>query len=274
LLTLALLGGASPASGSITLGQLAPGTSPPTTCPSPLAVDILQPTVTGGNPYYAKEAGTITSWSHNASADLGQSLYLKVYRQVLGSTYLVVGHDGPRTIFPNAVNTFSGFSIDVKPGDVIGLNDGPPSACAFSATGDEFQERMGNLADGTSGSFTPHMGLRANVTAVLNPTNTFTLGGVVRNKRRGSASVRATVPNPGFLSLTGKGVKAAGAGGASAAINIPSASTVTLQIRAAGKRKNTLSKRGKVKLQPAISFTPTGGSPSVQSLSVKLQKKD
>ena len=238
-----------------------------------LAFDVLQPTVTGGNPYYAKEAGTIVAWSHNASADLGQSLYLKVYRQVLGSIYLVVGHDGPRPITPNAVNTFSGFSIEVKPGDVIGLNDGPPSACAFAATGDEIQQRMGNLADGTSGTFAPRTDVRANVTAVLNPTNTFTLSGLVRNSNKGTASVRVTLPNPGFLALTGKGVKTAGASGARAAVNIASPGTITLPIRANGKRSNALHKRGKTKVAPVVSFTPTGGVPSSQTLNVRLRKK-
>ena len=45
---------------SVTIGQLAPGRPRPNCTTSGL--DYLEPSVTGGNLYVAKEAGTITSW--------------------------------------------------------------------------------------------------------------------------------------------------------------------------------------------------------------------
>jgi Ca2+-binding RTX toxin-like protein len=152
------------ASAALTLGQLAPGTSPPGECANPDPFDALQPTVSSGNTYVVPTRGTITSWSHNASADGGQMIALKVFRQVSGLTYRVVGHNGPEEIKPSTINTFSGFSIPVQAGDVIGLNDGPPSACSFQAEGDFLLERNGDLADGEEGTFDSRPG-RLNITA-------------------------------------------------------------------------------------------------------------
>jgi hypothetical protein len=44
-------------------------------------------------------------------------------------------------------------------------------------------------------------------------------------------------------------------------------------IKAKGKKKKQLNQKGKVKLNVAITYTPTGGDPSTQSVKVKLQKK-
>jgi len=40
-----------------------------------------------------------------------------------------------------------------------------------------------------------------------------------------------------------------------------------------GKKRRKLNEKGKVKLNVALSYTPTGGSPQSQSLKVKLKKK-
>ncbi len=45
-----------------------------------------------------------------------------------------------------------------------------------------------------------------------------------------------------------------------------------LTIKAKGKKKGTLNETGKVKLRPKITYTPTGGDPSTQSVKVKLKK--
>jgi hypothetical protein len=262
---------AHPAGASVTLGQLAPGVSPPADCANPSPFDLLQPTVTSGNSYVVPAAGTITSWSHNASADAGQALALKVFRNVSGATYAVVGHDGPRPVTASTVNTFSGLSIPVKPGDVIGLNDGPPSACAFAVPGDSILERPGDLADGASGAFNNRTGVRANVTAALAPTNTFTLGRVTRNKKKGTATLTASLPNPGELTASGSGVKAGGAAVISKAVTAPG--ETKLLIKAKGKKKRKLNETGKVKLNVKVAYTPTGGDPSKQSLKVTLRKK-
>jgi hypothetical protein len=52
-----------------------------------------------------------------------------------------------------------------------------------------------------------------------------------------------------------------------------SARVVKLKIRAKGKQKAILNETGKVKVKPKITYTPTGGDPSTQSIKVKLKKK-
>jgi hypothetical protein len=274
---LLLLASAPPATASGPIGQLPPST-PSAACSSER--DTTQPTVTSGNPYVLPATGgitawTVTSWSTYASADLGQSFTMKIFRQVAGLTYMVVGHDGPRDLTAGALNTFPS-SVAAKPGDVLGLNSGPGmNACNFVVSGDSSLARLGNLADGESGDFgssTPFF--RVNITAVVAPTNTFGFGSVTRNKKRGTATLTVNVPNPGELALSGKGVKTQRAGrGAVASKTVTAAGTVELLIKAKGKKRRKLNKTGKVKVNPKVTYTPTGGDPSTQSKGLKLKKR-
>ena len=43
-------------------------------------------------------------------------------------------------------------------------------------------------------------------------------------------------------------------------------------IKAKGKKKRKLNDTGKVTLNVAVTYTPTGGDPSTQSVKVKLKK--
>jgi hypothetical protein len=44
-------------------------------------------------------------------------------------------------------------------------------------------------------------------------------------------------------------------------------------VKGKGKKRKTLNRTGKVKLNLAITYTATGGEPSTRSLKVKLKKK-
>jgi hypothetical protein len=259
----------SPAGASVTIGQLAPGASPTAFCNFTGALDLLQPTVTSGNGYVVPalpgvNSLVISSWSTNASVGTGQVLTFKVFRPVSGTTYSVVAHDGPRQISPSTVNTFPGLSISVRPGDVIGFqHSGVPTACIFEAGAGEFHlERVGDLADGQAGAFGSD-NQRVNATAIVGPDNRFSIGAVRHNKARGIATITAVIPNPGELTVSGKGVKGATA----------SAGTAKLTIRAKGKKRRTLDRTGKVKLKPLVTYTPTGGDPRSLALKVKLKKR-
>jgi hypothetical protein len=274
---------------STTIGQLAPGTSPPALCVTS-NYDLVQPTVTSGSTYVVPAGGVaITSWSTNAAAGNGQTLAMKVFRKVgQPLTYKAVGHDGPRALAPSKVNTFA-VNIPVQPGDVLGVNDenatAVNNACFFSAPGDLIPELFGNLADGQSGDFSAasDTDARTNVTAVVGfkPSDAFSFGGVKRNTHKGTATLAVDVPGPGTLSLTGKGVRAQRAGReAAASKNVTAAGTVKLKIRAKGKAKHKLNDSGKAKVKAKITYTPNGassgdviGDPSTQTKRVKLIKK-
>jgi hypothetical protein len=272
------LGSASSAAAAVTLGQLAPGSPAQTEC-NMGPFDTLQPTVLDGNTYVVPSTGgvtawTVTSWSHNASTDAGQSLTMKFWRPVSGLTYMAVGHDGPRSMTASTVNTFSGLSIPVRPGDVLGITPNGLGAgnngCRFDVPGESWLFELGNSADGESKLFQNDTDFRANVTAVIHPTNTFTFGKIARNKKKGTATITTNVPNPGDLTASGNGVKASGAAVTSKAVG---AGKAKLTIRAKGKKKRKLNDTGKVKLNTRISYTPTGGTASTQSRKVKMKKK-
>ena len=97
---------------------------------------------------------------------------------------------------------------------------------------------------------------------VSKPSNAFTIGAITRNKKRGTATIPITVPNEGGLAASGKGLRATLSGPPN-----------RLLIRATGKKKRKLNETGKVKLNVAITYTPTGGDPNTQSVNVRLIKR-
>src|SRR5215211_3488662 len=224
-LTLAI--SVSSAAGAVTLGQLAPGSSPPANCANDDPYDALQPTVTTGNSYVVPATvpnWVVTSWSHNASADAGQMLTLKFFRHVSALTYSVVGHNGPRPITASTTNTFSGLRLPVKAGDVLGLNDGPPSACAFTVAGDSVFERFGDLADGDSGAFYARPDVRLNITALIEPdADDDNFGDETQDQCPSDASTQGTCP----AGAGGGGAGGGGGGGGGPADTNPPETKIT-----------------------------------------------
>jgi hypothetical protein len=167
--------------------------------------------------------------------------------------------------------------VPIKIGDYIGLdccNLGVFEQGEFFVTGagavrDEWQP---GLADGAPGRAT----LRTNpyeiaLNAELNPTSTFGLGAITHNMKRGTATIAIKVPNPGAVTVSGRGVRGANAGVTSEQVRAPG--TVRLLIKAKAKEKQKLNSTGKVKVKPKITYTPMGGNPDTQSVKVKLIKR-
>jgi hypothetical protein len=169
LAVLGLLGNASSAAALVTIGQ-----TQETAENCTAGFDWVQPTVTSGNPYVVPAGtptGTITSWSSQANLH-GGAMTMKVFRHVTGTTYRVIGHDGPRPMTASVINTFSGFSIPVQAGDVLGASAGAGlPACIFDATGDAvwLDPLRQDLADGGQAAFQPQANNRLNLIAVVEP---------------------------------------------------------------------------------------------------------
>jgi hypothetical protein len=262
--------GASPAAATVTLGQIAPP-NPPNTCSGP-GSDVVQGPLASGNSYQVKGDGTIISWSTSAQTGPGQQMKLKVFRKTVNpAIYEAVGQDMFRPLAPGVENAFS-VSIPVKAGDVLGNNRIGSVNCVFAATpGDAFLSAFTDLTNGQSGTFSSSPGFRANISAVIEPSNQFELGAVTRNKSKGTAKITVTVPGPGELSVSGKGVKAAGGAGAQAAETVGAPGQVLLPIRAKGAKNQKLKDNGKVELNLGITYTPTGGDPRTTSTKLKLK---
>jgi hypothetical protein len=261
------------AGAAVTIGQTG---TPDITC-SPF--DRVQPTVLAGNSYVVPPtiaSGRITSWSAQGGATPA-TMGMKVFKSLGGLTYQVVGHDGPFPLTPNAQNRFP-TNIAVKAGDILGdFNTATTDPiCTFTATGETYPRFAGGtLSDGSSADFTVFSGdRRLNVSAVIEPTNTFSVGAAALNKKKGTATVPVTVPNPGTLALSGGGSKPQAASGPIAAKAVSAPGTVSLLVKAQGKKKKTkLRTKGKVKVSPTITFTPTDGTARSQTVTIKLQKK-
>jgi hypothetical protein len=259
------LGGASasPARASMTIGQL------PTAAPSPrctVDADYLQPSVTGSNLYIARQAGTITSWSTN-SFNSGATYVFKVFRRTSDpDVFQVIARSEPHSLLPG-LNTVP-VSIPVRSGDMIGVNEsGAPNSCTFVLPGDSVLSHPGDLSDGAAGEFSAVDDVRLNLSAVLVPSNEFTLGTVTRDRRRGSASVTAYFSNPGLVTISGNGLKR------QVARTVAVPGPVLFQIASAGSFKRRLERKGRVTVIPTITFYPSGGEPASKSITVRLRKR-
>ena len=109
---LALAASVSPATASVTIGQVGPPDNP---CSS--GFDWVQPTVTSGNSYVVPSTGGVVSWTVKSwttyGGAAGGSMTMKIWRKVADpATYRAVGHAGPESVTPGgtAGNTFPAIS--------------------------------------------------------------------------------------------------------------------------------------------------------------------
>jgi hypothetical protein len=273
-----LLIAVAPAAGSVTIGQVADPATTISSC-SPNS-DWVQPTVVAGNSYVVPGTGTVTSWTMFGGANPADQITMKVWRAVTGqtNTFQAVGHAGPQTITSGgtAGNTFPA-SVQVQPGDILGFHTGPSfTKCLFAAPGEQYRIFTGNTQDGQSNMFAEPgtTNTRLNVEANFVPDNGFSLTGTRRNKKKGTAILIFALPNPGQLVGAGKGAQvSAAAPGAAGSVPVPNSGPSQLLVKSKGKKKRKLNDTGKVKLNLAVTYTPTGGDPSTQSLKLKLKKK-
>ncbi len=114
------------------------------------------------------------------------------------------------------------------------------------------------------------------------PNNVFTMGKLKLNKKKGTATLTVTVPGAGVLTLTNAAAtKKATASKRKpklvkpATVNATAAGTVKLPVMPTRGGKKVLRKKGKLRIKASVSFTPTGGIASTQSLkgTLKLNQK-
>jgi hypothetical protein len=248
----------------VTIGQL-PASPPPATCAPNF--DYLQPSITGANFYTARQAGTIVSWSTRSSVS-GVAFAFKVFRRTTDPDVFQVIASSPSRNLSTGLNTF-GVNVRVRSGDMIGFHEAgfSNSACTFPIPGDTVLRHSGNLSDGSTANFGAVNGVRLNLSAVLVPDNGFTLGGITHDRKVGTATVTVTTTNPGIVALVGKGLRK----------RIPKtlavAGPVAFQLASAGKTRRRLQRKGRVAVPVTVTFFPTGGDPSTQTINLKLKKK-
>jgi hypothetical protein len=251
------------AGAAVTIGQVAPGPILPDCTSS--NVDYLEPSVTGGTLYVARQAGTITSWTTNSSG-AGAHYVIKVFRRTTDpDVFEVVAHSSS-VLLAAGINTVP-VTLPVKSGDLLGLNEsGPANSCTFRMPGDNVLSRAGSLSDGSSGTFGPVNGVRLNVSAVVVPDNGFTLGAITHDRKGGTATVNLTTSNPGLVTMSGKGLRKR------VPRNLAVAGPVSFRLVPMGRTARRLTRKGRVTVPITLTFFPTGGDPSVQVIPVKLRR--
>jgi Tol biopolymer transport system component len=90
-----------------------------------------------------------------------------------------------------------------------------------------------------------------------------TLGSPRAKKRKGTATVDAFVSRAGKLAISGSGVSAEQR-------SISGAGSTTIALRATGKARKKLAKKGKVSVSLSVTYTPEIGDPITRSVNVKL----
>jgi hypothetical protein len=100
----------------------------------------------------------------------------------------------------------------------------------------------------------------------LPPSNQFTIDAVKKDKRNGRATLRATVPGPGVLGLSGRGVKERRKQAVAGAVQLP--------VTPLGKAKRRLKREGRARVVLEVTFTPNGGLPNTETRRVRLVRKE
>ncbi|HET9198713.1 MAG TPA: hypothetical protein VFN92_10730, partial [Solirubrobacterales bacterium] len=93
--------------------------------------------------------------------------------------------------------------------------------------------------------------------------SSFKLGKARLNRRLGSAVLTVEVPGPGLVAVDGAVPQQQRADGAG---------RVTLRILPRPKARQTLNRRGSVRLQLTVTFVPHGGLPNSRDVSLRLRK--
>ena len=271
MLTTALLGvlGADAAASTSTVGQ---NFAPDTNC---VGEATYMQTGAMGNTYTVPTAGVITSWSFQTEGATISGLKLKVARPQPGGAFLFVGEAPAGAQIPTGINPYPA-SIPVQAGDIIGIHIAPAGGvhCAIHP-GDPFDTAVGYGDDPAVGSApTPAFSdtggrwpVAATVTTAISP------GKPRLNKKRGTATVPVSVPGPGTLTLTGKGVVTKGATQASGTGATGAADIVDLLVKSNGKTRRKLRSSGKARVTVTIGFAGTGGGSDTELQTVKLKKK-
>src|SRR5918995_405774 len=111
---------------------------------------------------------------------------------------------------------------------------------------------------------TSHAPSEGGTALAVKATNSFTLAKPKLHKRKGTATLIATVPGPGSLVLEGKRIK-----GQAKTAN--GAGEVKLPVKPRRKTRRKLRKSGKARVKANVTYTPTGGDPNTKSKRLKLR---
>lgn len=260
-----------------------------------------------GTPSYETPSGVLTRWRFHSSGDAAAgAVRLKIFRYTgTGLAYMVLAESSVKTLAPNTAYEFQE-RIPVNQGDLLGLtaiDSAEVGITVPNTPGNQMaQFGGGDIAVGQTGTATiAWPNLRPSVAATVEsdldkdgfgdesqdncPVDSKTqglckigVGKLKRNTENGTAIIPVTVPGPGSLSLSGKGVVKQRAATAARAARVSGkavtgAGVVKLLLKPKGKAKRRLNRSGQVRVRSVLTYTPIDGPAVSQSRRVKLVKE-
>jgi hypothetical protein len=211
--------------------------------------------------------GTVTSWRFK-SASAGNTIGLRVLRPAAATTFTGAGSSTAVTSAGTGIEGPFATSLPITAGDHIGLNRSNGAIVLSTAVGStQLFWTMPVLGDGETRAATVAMNQEVLVQAVVEPSNTLTIGKPKLNKRNGSATFLVSVPNPGLISFSCNCVKLVGSQ------NNTAAGSFKFILLPRSKNAKKLKETGKATIKPKFAFTPTNGvTGPTQARKIKLKR--
>jgi hypothetical protein len=214
--------------------------------------------------------GTIVSY--RVAVESAPGLFAIRAIRPAGGEFMGVGGSPAVQLNTNGLHTVSA-SVPIRAGDFIGLDLANDDAAVTEAQpGGSTVFEWGNPGLLANGATEPPANIYDGSELLFNAdvvaSNTVAVGATQRNKRKGTATLNLTVPNPGSLSASANGAKVS-----SSTSKAVVAGPVQVRVKATGKKQKNLNRTGKVKVNVTLSYTPTLGDIGTQSVKVKLKKK-
>jgi hypothetical protein len=219
-----------------------------------------------GSKIYSPFNGTLVQWRITGAT--GGPFTLRILRSVGGNSYTAVASSESQVPDGKGTKTFA-TEMPIQRGDLIALDSNSPLDQIGTSTtsGGVVQAWVPALADGATGPpnelfVNRELGFNADLRPV---SHRVTLGKVKRNKTKGTATIIATVPDPGGLVLFGKGLKRF-------VTTAAAPGKVKLKVRAKGNVKRALNATGRARVKARVKFSPSGISPGKAAKELTLRK--
>jgi hypothetical protein len=227
--------------------------------------------------------GTITTWRIRSGTGSSLPVALRVVKPLSVNLFTSAGTSSTVNPPANSLTPYPA-QLAIAVGDKLGLdccdNGGTYFVQSPASTRGRFNPPP--LVNAGSGRTPDNVDLDREIAinADIEPTSAFVIG-AVKSGKGGKVTVTATLPNPGVLVGGDKrdAALAAAAAGKKKAKYLKRASaqvgvagqTIRLLLKPTNAARAVLDAKGKLKTKAKLVFTPTGGSPSIQVIKVKLK---
>lgn len=216
--------------------------------------------------------GTVVRWRLRGVSPSGMmnTFIFRVLHPAAGGMFTGAGTSTPQSLFngfDDLTRTFD-TSLPIHAGDQIGLGATNSAGTPISGvTGDSFQN-FADFADGSPSGAPLSTSSDSEVlfNADVEPTNVFSLSPSQPNRKRGTATIVATLPNAGSLQIQGTAIQPQ-------TLTFPAEGPQTATLLPAKPTKKRLRKKGKASAAVSFTYVPKFGSGTTQTVTVPLRQK-